>query len=353
MHFYIHIPFCESKCHYCSFTSLKKKDYEEAYFNALLKDLNYQISYFKLAKNSIKTLFIGGGTPSVVDVKFYEKIFKTLTPFLEEKAEISCEANPNSGNFNWLKNMKELGINRISFGAQSFNEKKLQFLGRIHSSKAIFESLENAKKAGFKNVNLDMIYDTKLDDKKMLKFELFHLEKTKQLIKHLSAYHLSIEENTAFSKLFHYKKNAPNLMRYFIKGIENLGFKQYEISNFSKNKPCLHNLSYWQGKNYLSAGLSGVGFYKNQRFYTHKNLKEYIKEPCFRKIEHLSLEDLNLERLFLGLRSVVGVKENSLNNAQKTKAKLLLKAKKLEFEKGRYFNKNFLLSDELALFISS
>ncbi|ECW8267083.1 coproporphyrinogen III oxidase family protein [Campylobacter upsaliensis] len=353
MHFYIHIPFCESKCHYCSFTSLKKKDYEEAYFNALIKDIKFQISQFNLSKNSIKTLFIGGGTPSVVEAKYYEKLFQVLTPFLKEKAEISCEANPNSSNFNWLKAMKELGINRLSFGAQSFDEKKLKFLGRSHSQKAILKSLEVAKKAGFNNVNLDLIYDTKLDTKKMLEFELLHLEKIKIFINHLSAYHLSIEENTAFSKLFHYKKNAPNLMRFFIKGIENLGFKQYEISNFSKNKPCHHNLSYWQGKNYLGAGLSSVGFYENQRFYTYQNLQDYIKEPCFRKIEKLSFNDLNLERLFLGLRSVVGVKEKDLSSAQKIKANLLLKAKKLQFEKGRYFNTNFLLSDELALFISS
>ncbi|MBS4275280.1 radical SAM family heme chaperone HemW [Campylobacter vulpis] len=353
MYFYIHIPFCESKCHYCSFTSLKKKDYEEAYFNALIKDIEFQIFHFKLAKSSIKTLFIGGGTPSVVEAKYYEKLFQVLTPFLKEKAEISCEANPNSSNFNWLKAMKELGINRLSFGVQSFNETKLKFLGRIHSQQAIFKSLENAQKAGFNNVNLDLIYDTKLDTKKMLEYELLHLEKIKPLIKHLSAYHLSIEENTAFAKRFHYKKNASNLMRFFIKGIENLGFKQYEISNFSKNKPCLHNLAYWQGQSYLAAGLSGVGFYENQRFYTHKSLQAYIKEPCFRNIEKLNLEDLNLERLFLGLRSVVGVKEKDLSSAQKVRANLLLKAKKLQFERGRYFNKNFLLSDELALFISS
>ncbi|MBS4313771.1 radical SAM family heme chaperone HemW [Campylobacter vulpis] len=353
MYFYIHIPFCESKCHYCSFTSLKKKDYEEAYFNALIKDIKFQISQFNLSKNSIKTLFIGGGTPSVVEAKYYEKLFQVLTPLLKEKAEISCEANPNSSNFNWLKAMKELGINRLSFGVQSFNETKLKFLGRIHSQQAIFKSLENAQKAGFNNVNLDLIYDTKLDTKKMLEYELLHLEKIKPLIKHLSAYHLSIEENTAFAKRFHYKKNASNLMRFFIKGIENLGFKQYEISNFSKNKPCLHNLAYWQGQSYLAAGLSGVGFYENQRFYTHKSLQAYIKEPCFRNIEKLNLEDLNLERLFLGLRSVVGVKEKDLSSAQKVRANLLLKAKKLQFERGRYFNKNFLLSDELALFISS
>ncbi len=350
-HLYIHIPFCESKCNYCAFTSLKKKEYEEPYFKALKRDLSFHFEKLKINKKSLKSVFIGGGTPSIVSASFYEKIFLFLEPFLSEKCEITSEANPSSSNEQWLKEMKNFKVNRLSFGVQSFNEKKLSFLGRSHGQKESYQSIEKAFKIGFKNINLDLIYDTKLDDKKMLDFELLHLRKLRKYIKHISAYNLSIETNTAFAKKEHFKKNAPNLMRYFISSLENLGFKQYEISNFGKI--CKHNLSYWQAKEYLACGLSGVSFYDKQRFYTHKSLKEYIKEPTFRKKERLKAEDLNLEHLFLGLRSIVGVKRKFLSQNQEKKAFLLCEAKKLRFDekKQRFFNTNYLLSDELALFL--
>lgn len=353
MQLYIHIPFCESKCNYCAFTSLAKKDYEKPYFEALLKDLKFHFEKFQISK--IDSLFIGGGTPSCVNARYYEKIFAFLSPYLTNNIEISSEANPNSADFTWLKEMKNLGINRISFGAQSFNEKKLQFLGRIHSQKEIFEALENANKAGFKNINLDLIYDTKMDDKKMLEFELLNLQNIKSLITHLSAYNLTIEAKTAFAKKYHFKKNAPILMKFFIEQIKKLGFLQYEISNFAKNENyiCKHNLAYWQGKNYIACGLSGVGFLDNKRFYTLKNLKSYIENPCFREIENLNEEDLNLEHLFLGLRSIVGIDEKKLQNLQKEKARILVKEKKLNFKNKRFYNPNFLLSDEIALFLVS
>lgn len=349
MHLYVHIPFCESKCHYCSFTSLRKKDHEKTYFKALLEDLKAQIDLFRLSKNSIRTLFIGGGTPSVVEARFYEGIIEFLTPYLNKNSENTIEANPKSSIYSWLKSMKDFGFNRVSFGAQSFHSKKLEFLGRTHTQKELLESVENASKAGFDNINLDLIYDTKLDDKKMLDFELLHLRGIKKLLTHISAYHLSIEKNTAFANFTHYKKNAPRLMKYFIEQIEISGFKQYEISNFGR--VCKHNLAYWQGKDYIGCGLSAVGFLKNQRFYTAKNLKAYIANPCFREVENLNAKELCLERLFLGLRSKVGVDKKILSPTQLQKASELVRAKKLLFKNERFYNPNFLISDELALYL--
>ncbi|ELV1742543.1 oxygen-independent coproporphyrinogen III oxidase, partial [Campylobacter coli] len=151
------------------------------------------------------------------------------------------------------------------------------------------------------------------------------------------------------------KKNAPYLMKFFIQELQKLGFLQYEISNFAKNKTqiCKHNLAYWKGLDYLGCGLSAVSSYKNERFYTAKNLKAYLQNPIFRDVEKLNQEDLNLEHLFLGLRSIVGIKECKLSKIQKEKANLLVREKKLKFEKGRYYNLNFLISDELALYLSS
>ena len=350
MHFYIHIPFCESKCHYCAFTSLNLQD-EKSYMNALLADIKDKLVKFNIKK--ISTLFIGGGTPSCVEAALYEPIFKVLSPYFSKNCEITTETNPNSASLTWLKTMKDYGINRLSFGAQSFNDEKLAFLGRAHTHKEIYKVLENAQKIGFKNINLDLIYDTKMDDKKNLEFELKALQSVQKTLTHISAYSLSIEPHTTFSKKEHFKKNATNLAHFFIKGIENLGFFQYEISNFAKKGfKCRHNLAYWQRRDYAGAGLSSVGFLKNERFYTYSSLKTYIKEPCFRKNEILSKKELYLEHLFLGLRSCVGVKKGALDDEAFKKANLLLKHKKLELKRDKFFAKNYLLADELALFLS-
>ena len=352
MHLYLHIPFCESKCFYCAFTSLKADEStQKAYFAALLADLKVHFKALCVKQKSVKTLFIGGGTPSVVNFSLYEPLFEFLTPFLKDSAECTSEANPHSSGFEWLKKMREFGINRISFGAQSFNAQKLEFLGRIHSAKDIFKSVENANLAGFDNVNVDMIYDTKFDTRKMLDFELANLANLRGFgLTHISAYHLTIEPKTAFAKRANFKKNAPNLMRHFVRGIENLSFSQYEVSNFGRI--CQHNLSYWQGEKYLGCGFGAVSFYDNARFYTHKSLKHYINEPNFRSVERLSQKDLLLEHLFLGFRSCVGVDERKLSPAQREKAQILVQSKKLIYRDKRFFNPNFILSDELALFLS-
>lgn len=351
MHLYIHIPFCESKCFYCAFSSLKANGCEKAYFKALLEDLRFHFNSLNIQQKSIKSLFIGGGTPSVIKASLYEPLFTFLTPYLAEFTECSIEANPQTSHKEWLKILKSLGINRISFGGQSFDEKKLAFLGRIHSSKDIFKSVENAKNVGFDKINVDMIYDTLFDNKKMLDFELENLAKLAQMgLSHISAYHLTLEKNTAFFKHKEFKKNAPNLMRHFMRGIENLGFLQYEVSNFGQI--CQHNLAYWQGKEYLGCGLSAVSFYGNKRFYTHKKLQDYLQEPNFRHKELLSEADLLLEHLFLGLRSCVGIDEQKLSLSQRQKALFLVKKKKLLYKNKRFYNTNFMLSDEVALFLS-
>lgn len=343
---YIHIPFCESKCHYCSFTSLKKRELKP-YFDALFLDIKEALHKFGVKNKSLQTVFIGGGTPSCVHFSYYEKIFDFLKQFLSEKCEITSEANPNSSTYEWLKAMKEFGVNRLSFGAQSFNEDKLKFLGRIHSKKEILKALDNAKKLNFNNINIDLIYDSKFDDKKMLNYELACVKDLS--LSHISAYSLELEG--AFTNKIGYKKYSSFLAKYLIKSLENLGFKQYEISNFGKT--CKHNLSYWAGVNYIGCGLSSVGFYKDTRFYSTRNLSSYIKNPLLKTEEKLNDEDLLTEHVFLGLRSCVGVDEKRLNDKQKEKAELLTKKKKLKFDKknARFFNTNYLLSDELALFL--
>ena len=340
------MPFCESKCPYCAFGS-SDDEFKKvgAYFKVLCLDLNFQLKSQNVKE--ISTIFFGGGTPSAVNAKFYDEIFSILAPLCTTKTEITFEANPNSANLAWLKHVKNLGANRISFGAQSFFEDKLKFLGRIHSKEQIFKAVENAHAAGFKNINLDLIYDTKFDTKKRL---LTEVESLKSLtITHLSAYSLTLEENTPFAGKKSYKKDSDTLAKFMIEQIQRTGFRQYEISNFGEI--CKHNLSYWQGKNYLGVGAFSVGFINGTRYYAKSSIDAYIMQPTHREREILSQSELVREHIFLGLRSIVGVEAGRLNEAQKKRANLLVENEKLLFKNGKFYNPNFLLSDEIALFI--
>ena len=340
------MPFCESKCPYCAFGSSDDEFKKvSAYFKALCLDLNFQLKSQNVKE--ISTIFFGGGTPSAVNAKFYDEIFSILAPLCTTKTEITFEANPNSANLAWLKHIKNLGATRISFGAQSFFEDKLKFLGRIHSSEQIFKAVENAHAAGFSNINLDLIYDTKFDTKKRL---LAEIENLKSLaITHLSAYSLTLEENTPFSGKKSYKKDSDTLAKFMIEQIQMAGFKQYEISNFGQI--CKHNLGYWQGKNYLGVGAFSVGFKDATRYYAKSSIDAYIAQPTHREREILSQSELTREHIFLGLRSIVGVEAGRLSEAQKKRANLLVENEKLLFKEGKFYNPNFLLSDEIALFI--
>ena len=340
------MPFCESKCPYCAFGSSDDEFSKVgAYFKALCFDLNFQLKSQNVKE--ISTIFFGGGTPSAVNARLYDKIFSILAPLCTPKTEITLEANPNSANLSWLKHVKNLGANRISFGAQSFFEDKLKFLGRIHSREQIFKAVENAHAAGFKSINLDLIYDTKFDTKKRL---LAEVENLKSLaITHLSAYSLTLEEHTPFAGKKSYKKDSYTLAKFMIEQIQRTGFKQYEISNFGEI--CKHNLGYWQGKNYLSVGAFSVGFVGGTRYYAKSSIDAYIAQPTHREREILSQSELAREHIFLGLRSIVGVEAGRLNEAQKKRANLLVENEKLLFKNGKFYNPNFLLSDEIALFI--
>ncbi|WP_298978959.1 radical SAM family heme chaperone HemW [uncultured Campylobacter sp.] len=350
MHIYIHVPFCTSKCPYCAFGSFSDKfSLVRKYFSAL----RLEVRDF-LAKNPharISTLFIGGGTPSAVDAELYDEIFALLTPHFAAKAEISSEANPNSASPAWLRAMRELGVNRISFGAQSFNDAKLKFLGRAHSAEQIFLAVQNAKAAGFDNINLDLIYASKFDDKRNLKFEMDELARCE--VPHLSAYALSLEENTPFFGRESFKKESAALAKFLFALAADSGFSQYEISNFAaRGLRCKHNLAYWRGEDYAGFGAFAVGTSAQVRLSSPKNLRDYIADPLQKHREVLSAQDKRLERIFLGLRCVLGFEAQILDAAELSNAQLLVREKKLKFAEGKFYNPNFLLADEIALFIT-
>lgn len=317
--------------------------------SALLAQLDYELKRFDAHNGEIETLFIGGGTPSTIESKLYEPIFKKLAPFLAYGAEITSEANPNSATYEWLEGMYNLGVNRISFGVQSFNKDKLKLLNRAHTNTQATTAVLNAKKIGFKNLSLDLIYATLGDTKELLSHDLktaFALP-----INHLSAYALMIEEKTPFESKPHMSKETLKLTKWLFKKIQEHDFEQYEISNFGSYKS-RHNLGYWEYKDYIGLGSGAVGKLAFERFYPTSIVEDYIKNPLNIKTETLTHEDKKIEQLFLGLRSCVGIKKDILSADELKKAELLLNEKKLTFNNDTFYNPDYLLADEIALFIS-
>ncbi|MEJ2373050.1 MAG: radical SAM family heme chaperone HemW [Sulfurimonas sp.] len=348
---YLHIPFCDSKCSYCAFNSYVDKFHlKREYMSALEEQLLYELNRFNVDKKSIESVFIGGGTPSTISPELYKNIFEIISQYLQENAEITTEANPNSATYEWLNGMKKLGINRVSFGVQSFNADKLKLLNRAHNPAQAIEAVNNAKKAGFQNISLDLIYATLGDTKELLKKDLeiaFSLP-----INHLSAYALTIEEGTAFASKPQMSKEQLEDTQSFFQQIEEKGFKQYEISNFG-NYNSVHNLGYWQYKEYMGVGAGAVGKLKNKRYYPETEIEKYIQNPLQIRIETLLDEDIKIEKIFLGFRSIVGVAQNILNKEERSRADLLVQEGRLIFKEMRYYNNDYLLSDELTLFITS
>ena len=320
--------------------------------NALKIQLRNDIENYIIKDNKkIETVFIGGGTPSTIKAFEYEEIFEIIKPHLEKDAEITTEANPNSASYEWLESMNKLGVNRVSFGVQSFDTAKLKFLGRAHSSNSAITAIQNANKIGFKGINCDIIYGVQNDTIDSMKkdFDMaFSLP-----ITHLSAYSLTIEEGTKFFDRSSVKIDDEDLSYEIFDYINNKGFHQYEISNFAKNKESesKHNYGYWQHKEYLGVGAGAVGYVKNQRYYPSKGIEEYIKNPLINEREDISLDDIKTEKILLGFRSLNGVELSLFDEKEMKKVDDLIEADKLFVENEKVFNKNFLLSDEIALYI--
>ncbi len=317
---------------------------------ALQTQLKFELQRFNAKEKTIETLFIGGGTPSTVSPELYEPIFKLLKPYLREDIEITSEANPNSATLEWLGGMKKLGVNRISFGVQSFNEKKLKLLNRAHTPQMAIDAVKNASQLGYKNISLDLIYATLGDTKELLLHDIttaFTLP-----INHISAYALTIEEGTAFENKKEMSSEQLSLTNWIFETIKEHGFEQYEISNFGTYKSS-HNLGYWLYKDYIGLGAGAVGKLDLKRYYPNAEIESYINNPLDIRVEELNEDDKKIEQIFLGLRSCIGVDKKILNAQELKRADILLSESKLSIKNDTLYNKNFLLADEIALFLTS
>ena len=315
---------------------------------ALEKQLRFELKRFEVTKQSIETVFIGGGTPSTVAPLLYQPIFKLLQPLIKNGAEITTEANPNSATKAWLQGMFELGVNRVSFGVQSFNPQKLKALNRAHSPQQARKAIQTAQEIGFKNLSLDLIYNYQGDTKELLKFDIEQAFKLP--INHISAYELTIEGGTKFASTPSVRQEDDELAFFVTKEIEKRGFKQYEISNFGTYQS-QHNRGYWKLKNYMGVGAGAVGFLKDKRYYPTTDIDLYIQEPLNIHEEPLIPEELLTEKLFLGFRSNIGVEENLLDKKMKKRADFLVEKEKLIKENTIYKNINYFIADELVLYL--
>ncbi len=349
---YIHIPFCDSKCFYCAFSTYTDMFHlKKEYIQSLKKQLKHDLENNLSSNEMLETIFIGGGTPSTIKHEEYKEVFEILKPYITKDTEITTESNPNSATKQWLQGMKDLGVNRVSFGVQSFDDIKLKKLGRAHNSKGAITAIQNASCIGFNSINCDIIYGVQGDTFESLKVDfdiIFSLP-----ITHLSAYSLTLEEGTKFFNNTKIKIDDEELSYKIFNYLENNGFKQYEISNFSKTKEfeSKHNYGYWQYKEYLGAGAGAVGCINQQRYYPKKDLHEYISNPIDYEKEDLSTNDIKVEKILLGLRCSNGLEIDILNENELKRTKELIKENKLILKDKIVLNKNFLLSDEIALYI--
>lgn len=301
---YIHIPFCTKKCNYCTFTSVDKLTLKNIYIDALLQEINH---YYK--KELQNTIYIGGGTPSLLSINDFENILELFN--YDKNTEITVEVNPESATKEYLKGLLSLGINRLSIGIQSFDDNILKNIGRIHSSKTAKNCIENAINTGFKNISTDLIYGLpKQSDDNFLK-DIKTL--TQYDIQHISLYGLKIEEGCDF---FNHKPDFlpddDSQADMYLNAIEILkdnNFNHYEISNFAKKDfQSRHNLNYWNANTYYGFGLASHGYEKNIRYEHSKDIEKYIQNPIDRiENEKLTPQEQLEEYIFLGLRKISGI----------------------------------------------
>ena len=372
---YIHIPFCKTKCPYCDFASWAKKEHiVEQYFDSLVSEIQSKCEAYHallslrgvlamkqshnvkqsgdcfvrakaLPRNdsdklsTIKTIFIGGGTPSLIHPDLYEKLFNELKKYFEisKDCEVTLELNPGTARKDYLAGYKKLGINRISIGAQSFNEKVLETLGRKHSVHDTEEAITLVKESGFKNFNLDLIYSVPEMTKEMWE------ETINRAIEfspdHISAYSLIIEPNTPFEIIY----KDPDLLppddfafEFYLtlcKRLKDSGYIHYEISNFAKGGfECKHNLCYWQDEEYFAFGVSAHRYLNGLRTCNIRELEAYIKNPNLETILDFPLNN-NFDKVMLGSRLKSGFDVSLIEQiTHKSQAEVLKLLKSLSYE---------------------
>lgn len=323
---YIHIPFCTNKCFYCDFNSYVLKDQPVMeYLYAL--DREMELTVKNTPPGVIKTIFVGGGTPTVLkpdEMAYFLQSVRRHFPQWDENIEFSMEANPGTTDIDKLRVMKEGGVNRVSFGVQAFQNELLSGIGRIHDVDDVYRSLENARAAGLDNLSLDLMFGLPNQTVDMLRESI---DKALALdLPHYSIYSLKVEENTLFHTLFNKNKlPLPNeedeLAMYLLlmSTMEAAGYTQYEISNFAKpGLESRHNITYWRNEDYYGLGAGAHGYVGRQRHMNIKGVNPYNEATrsglprldSFPISEQEAMEDF----MMVGLRMREGVSDTAFRS---------------------------------------
>lgn len=304
MSIYIHIPFCNTICTYCDFCKMYyNKKYIENYLDSLEKEINDRYK-----GEIVKTIYIGGGTPTSLDEEDLDRLFKIVSIFNRDKnIEFTVEGNAESITEEKLKIMKKYGVNRISIGVQSFDDDIIQILGRNHNKELVFNKIKLIKKY-ISNINIDLIYAV-TNDIDIVKRDInYFLELD---IPHISLYSLILEDNTILKINNYHSINEDidyEMYKYIEDTLESNGYIHYEVSNYArKGYESKHNLVYWNNNNYYGFGLSSTSYLSNERIVNTKNLSKYLKGDYIDNTEYED-KDIRMENeVMLGLRKLSGI----------------------------------------------
>jgi oxygen-independent coproporphyrinogen III oxidase len=316
---YIHIPFCKAKCHYCDFNSYPGiEELIPSYFATMEKEIFY---YSKLLENySVKTVFIGGGTPSLVDPSYIYNIINLCRRCFDivENAETSIESNPGTLTFEKLLSYRSMGINRLSIGLQAWQDNILEKLGRIHTACDFEENMLQARKAGFDNINVDLIFG--IPDQQLIDWLVTLSNMIRLDVPHLSCYSLKIEEETVLHNRMKSGLLKPvedevdrEMYHELVEILKKANCNRYEISNFSKpGYECKHNLNYWQTGRYIGLGAGAHSYFKRTRYNNTNSVSKYINSNAGPEILLENKQEIDnneeiVEYIILGLRLAEGI----------------------------------------------
>ena len=304
---YIHIPFCNKICDYCDFTKLQ---YFRNFASDYLKALKDELKSYKI--KNLKTIYVGGGTPTALEDDLFLELLQIIDPYTKDVKEYTFEANPESLSLEKIKMLREHGVNRVSLGVQTTNDKILKMVNRDHTFEQVKTVVKNLKENGINNINVDLILGLPHTRKKILKEDLKNVLSLD--IEHISCYGLTVNPHTAlFNKGF--KEPESDVLRDFYDIVEQTlkenGFVHYEVSNWAKpGYQSEHNLTYWRNEQYYGCGLGASGYIKDIRYKNTINLSQYLKREFVFEKEIVSEKDKITYQIMLNLRTIEGLDVN-------------------------------------------
>lgn len=329
---YIHIPFCASRCIYCGFYSTTRLDLRQQYVDALIREL-VEVGKGKMLKDdSISTVYLGGGTPSQLTIPQLHQLFDAIYIYnkVESDAEVTIEMNPDDVSVPYADTLRQLGINRVSMGAQTFDDERLRWLNRRHTVAQVGQAVTILRAAGIRNISIDLMYgfpDETIDD-----FVHDIDEAIKLDVEHISAYCLMIEEGTELYRRYGDKRvreyddskeeTERKMYELLIDKLTAAGYEHYEISNFARpGFRSRHNSSYWTGVPYIGLGAAAHSFDGHLRSWNVSDIQQYIaavnRDERLNEEEVLSATDFYNERVMLGLRTCEGVDLSALSDDER------------------------------------